>query len=195
MSNSSISSITGSTSIVEVAAAVIMRPDGQFLLTRRPDGKIYSGYWEFPGGKVEKNESLLHALDRELQEELGIQIRRADPWVTRVFTYAHATVRLHFFRVVEWEGRLIPRENQGLSWQWPHQVEVSPVLPANGPVFQALLLPPVYAITRATGMGIEPALKQIEQALQNGLKLLQIREKQMTKDLLREFSKQVLSLA
>ncbi|MEK7302837.1 MAG: NUDIX domain-containing protein, partial [Pseudomonadota bacterium] len=127
-----------------------MRPDGQFLLTRRPDGKIYSGYWEFPGGKVEKNESLLHALDRELQEELGIQIRRADPWVTRVFTYAHATVRLHFFRVVEWEGRLIPRENQGLSWQWPHQVEVSPVLPANGPVLQALLLPPVYAITRAT---------------------------------------------
>lgn len=195
MNHSSIPPIAESTSIVEVAAAVIMRPDGQFLLTRRPDGKICSGYWEFPGGKVEKNESLLHALDRELQEELGIQVRRAYPWMTRVFTYAHATVRLHFFRVVEWEGRLIPRENQGVSWQWPHQVEVSPVLAANGPVLQALLLPPVYAITRATEMGIEPALKQIEQALQNGLKLLQIREKQMTKDLLREFSKQVLSLA
>ena len=194
MNHSSIP-VTESTPIVEVVAAVITRPDGQFLLARRPDGKVYSGYWEFPGGKVEKNESLLHALDRELQEELGIQIRCAYPWVTRVFIYSHATVRLHFFRVVEWEGRLTAREKQGLFWQWPHHVEVSPVLPANGPILQALLLPPIYAITQATAIGIEPALKQIEQALQNGLKLLQIREKQMTKDLLREFSRQVLALA
>ena len=109
--------ITDSTPIVEVVAAVITRPDGQFLLTRRPAGKVYSGYWEFPGGKVEKNESLLHALERELWEELGIQLRHAYPWITRIFTYSHATVRLHFFRVVEWEGRPSPREKQGLFWQ------------------------------------------------------------------------------
>ena len=181
--------------IVEVVAAVILRPDGQFLLARRPGGKIYSGYWEFPGGKVEPNESLLHALERELWEELGIQVRNAYPWVTRVFTYSHATVRLHFFRVVEWEGKLLPREKRGLCWQQPHQVEVSPILPANGPILQALLLSPVYAITQATEIGIEPALKQIELALQNGLRLLQIREKQMAKDVLREFSMQVLALA
>lgn len=181
--------------IVEVVAAVIMRPDGQFLLTRRPGGKVYSGFWEFPGGKVEKNESLLHALERELWEELGIQIRHAYPWITRVFSYSHATVRLHFFRVVEWEGGLTPREKQRLFWQWPHQIEVFPVLPANGPILQALSLPPVYAITQAAEIGIELALKQIEQALQNGLRLLQIREKQMTKDLQREFSIQVLALA
>ena len=72
--------------VVEVVAAVILRPDGQFLLTQRPDGKIYSGYWEFPGGKVEPNESLLHALERELWEELGIHVRQAHPWITRVFT-------------------------------------------------------------------------------------------------------------
>lgn len=187
--------ITEPVSIVEVVAAVIMRPDGQFLLARRPAGKVYSGYWEFPGGKVEKNESLLHALERELWEELGIHVRHAYPWVTRVFTYSHATVRLHFFRVVEWEGALSSREEQGLFWQLPHQVEVSPILPANGPILQALLLPPVYAITHATEIGIEPALKQIEQALQNGLHLLQIREKQMAPDVLREFSRQVLVLA
>ncbi len=181
--------------IVEVVAAVILRSDGQFLLARRPGGKVYSGYWEFPGGKVEPNESLLHALERELWEELGIQVRNAYPWVTRVFTYSHATVRLHFFRVVAWEGKLLPREKQGLCWQQPHQVEVSPVLPANGPILQALLLPPVYAITRATEIGIEPALKQVEQALQNGLRLLQIREKKMAQDVLRAFSMQVLALA
>lgn len=187
--------ITEPVSIVEVVAAVIMRPDGQFLLARRPEGKVYSGYWEFPGGKVEKNESLLHALERELWEELGIHVRHAYPWVTRIFTYSHATVRLHFFRVVEWEGALSSREEQGLFWQLPHQVEVSPILPANGPILQALLLPPVYAITHATEIGIGPALKQIEQALQNGLHLLQIREKQMAPDVLREFSRQVLLLA
>ncbi|MBA3756410.1 MAG: Nudix family hydrolase, partial [Nitrosomonas sp.] len=126
--------------------------------------------------------------------ELGTQIRHAHPWITRVFTYSHATVRLHFFRVVEWEGGPSPREKQGLFWQWPHQVEVSPILPANGPILQALLLPPVYAITQAAEIGIEGALKQIEQALQNGLRLLQIREKHMAKDLLREFSMQVLAL-
>lgn len=181
--------------IVEVVAALILRPDGQFLLARRPEGKVYSGYWEFPGGKVEKNESLLHALERELWEELGIKVRNACPWVTRVFSYAHAKVRLHFFRVVEWEGSFLPRENQGFSWQLPYQVEVSPILPANGPILQALLLPTVYAITQASEIGIEPALKRIEQALQNGLRLLQIREKQMAKDVLREFSMQVLALA
>lgn len=194
MSNTSIP-LTESIPIVEVVAAVITRPDGQFLLTRRPGGKVYSGYWEFPGGKVEENESLLRALERELWEELGIQLRHAQPWITRIFTYAHATVRLHFFRVMEWEGSPSPRENQGLSWQWPQQIDVSPILPANGPILQALLLPPVYAITQATEIGIEPALKQIEQALQNGLRLLQIREKHMARDLLREFSTQVLALA
>ncbi len=187
--------IAASVPIVGVVAAVIFRPDGQFLLTRRPGGKVYSGYWEFPGGKVEKNESLLHALGRELWEELGIHVRHANPWVTRIYTSSHATVRLHFFRVMEWEGKLTPREKQGLFWQLPHQVEVSPLLPANGPILQSLLLPPVYAITQAMEIGIESALKQIEQALQNGLRLLQIREKHMAKDMLREFSIRVLALA
>ncbi len=181
--------------MVEVVAAVILRPDGQFLLTRRPGGKIYSGYWEFPGGKVESGESLFHTLERELWEELGIHVVHATPWITRIFPYAHATVRLHFFRVVEWKGQPTPREKQGLFWQSPQQVDVSPILPANGPILQVLSLPPVYAITRATEIGVAAALKQIEQALQNGLRLLQIREKHMSLDQLRAFAQQVLPLA
>lgn len=187
--------IAESAPIVEVVAAVILQPDGRFLLTQRPVGKVYSGYWEFPGGKVEPNESLLHALERELWEELGIHVRQAHPWIARVFSYSHATVRLHFFRVVEWEGQPSPREKQGLSWQSPQQVEVSPMLPANGPILQSLRLPPVYAITRAAETGIEAALQQIERALQNGLRLLQIREKHMPPDVLHDFAKTVLKLA
>ena len=193
--NHSATPIAESTPIVEVVAAVILQSDGRFLLTQRPVGKVYSGYWEFPGGKVEPNESLLHALERELWEELGIHVRQAHPWITRVFSYSHATVRLHFFRVVEWEGQPSPREKQGLSWQWPNLVEVSPMLPANGPILQSLRLPPVYAITRAAETGIEAALQHIKRALQNGLRLLQIREKHMPPDVLHDFAKTVLKLA
>ncbi|MDE2389536.1 MAG: Nudix family hydrolase [Betaproteobacteria bacterium] len=193
--NHTTASATESVPLVEVVAAVIVRPDGQFLLTRRPGGKVYSGYWEFPGGKVEPGESLFHALERELWEELGIHVVHATPWITHIFTYTHATVRLHFFRVVEWKGQPAPREKQGLFWQSPQRVDVSPILPANGPILQALSLPPVYAITRAAEIGVEVALQQIEQALQNGLRLLQIREKHMTPDRLRDFIHQVLPLA
>ncbi|MEK7791893.1 MAG: Nudix family hydrolase [Pseudomonadota bacterium] len=181
--------------VVDVAAAVIMRPDGSFLLTCRPEGKPYSGYWEFPGGKVEKNEIPLHALDRELQEELGIQVKQAYPWITRVFSYSHATVRLHFFKVTEWQGEPWAREYQALSWQFPHTVAVEPMLPANAPILRALLLPSVYAITHASELGTETSLIQIEQALQQGLRLIQIREKSMEKDRLRTFSEQVVSRA
>lgn len=181
--------------IVEVAAAVITRSDGAFLLARRPKGKPYSGYWEFPGGKVNPDEPLLHALRRELLEELGIYIKHAYPWITRVFTYPHATVRLSFYRVVAWHGDPRPCENQELSWQFANNAGVEPMLPANAPVLRALQLPPVYAITNASEWGPEVALAGIECALQKGLRLVQVREKGMTGKALGDFTNQVVSLA
>ncbi len=171
-----------STPFVEVAAAVIIRPDDHFLLTSRPEGRPYAGYWEFPGGKIEAGESALQALDRELQEELGIQIKQAYPWITRVFTYAHATVRLHFYRVVDWYGEPFGRENQLLSWQTVDNLSVTPLLPANFPVMRGLALPSVYAITNASELGEEAMLHKLEHALQQGLKFLQIREKTLASD-------------
>ena len=76
---------------VEVSAAVLQRPDGSFLLAQRPADKIWAGYWEFPGGKIEPGETPRHALVRELHEELGITVETAYPWLTRVFSYPHAT--------------------------------------------------------------------------------------------------------
>jgi 8-oxo-dGTP diphosphatase len=89
---------------LDVAAAVIQRPDGAFLLARRPAGKVYAGYWEFPGGKIEAGEPAAEALARELREELGIEPRTAYPWLTREYVYPHAAVRLHFFRVTACHG-------------------------------------------------------------------------------------------
>ena len=181
--------------IVEVAVAVITRPDGSFLLARRPEGKPYAGYWEFPGGKVKPGESLMQALRREVLEELGTYVEHAYPWITRTFTYPHATVRLCFFRVVEWHGEPHPHENQQLSWQFIDKIGVEPMLPANAPVSRALDLPPVYAITNAAELGTKVSLTQMEGALHNGLRLIQIREKEMARKALHVFASEVVALA
>mgnify|MGYP001618006036 CR=1 FL=1 len=180
---------------VEVAAAVITRPDGSFLLGQRPAGKVYAGYWEFPGGKIERGEQPLSALRRELHEELGIDIERAYPWLTRDYDYAHAAVRLRFFRVVEWSGALHGRESQRFVWQSPDAISVDPLLPANAPILRALQLPPMYAITRAAELGRAEFLRRLEQALARGLKLVQVREKQLDEKELGELAARVIELA
>lgn len=122
-------------SVVEVAVGVLVRPDGAFLLTSRPTGKAYAGYWEFPGGKLETGESVEQALQRELQEELGIQIGAAQPWKVEMVDYPHALVRLHFCKVFDWKGALQMREGQSYSWE-RLPVLVQPVLPGTVPVLQ-----------------------------------------------------------
>ncbi len=183
------------TKIVEVAAAVLQRPDGTFLLAQRPPDKIWAGYWEFPGGKVEPGETAYHALVRELHEELGIAVQTAYPWVTRVFTYPHATVRLNFFRVAAWSGELHPHEGQEFSWQRTSDVVVAPLLPANAPILHALSLPPLYAISNVQELGEEEFMLRLEAALHNGLRLVQLREKHLSRDELRDLALRVVALA
>ena len=162
---------------VQVVAAVIERPDGSFLLAQRPAGKVYAGWWEFPGGKVEEGEPNELALARELHEELGIDVRRAYPWITRVHIYEHATVMLHFFRVVEWSGEPKSREGQAFVWQRPDAPIVEPMLPAIGPVLASLALPLEYAITDAQTLGAAEQLARVEARMKDGLRLVQVRDK------------------
>jgi 8-oxo-dGTP diphosphatase len=121
--------------VTEVAVGVLLRPDGAFLLTSRPAGKVYEGYWEFPGGKVEAGESVEEALRRELQEEIGITIGAVHPWRIEVVDYPHALVRLNFCKVYEWTGDMHMHEGQSFAWeQLP--VQSKPVLPGTVPVLQ-----------------------------------------------------------
>jgi 8-oxo-dGTP diphosphatase len=182
------------TRVVDVAAAVIQKPDGTFLLAQRPQDKIWAGYWEFPGGKVEPGETPQHALVRELYEELGIEVVTAWPWVVRVFAYPHATVRLHFFRVTQWRGEPHPHEGQQFAWQSPARVDVAPLLPANAPVLHALQLPPLYAISNARELGVEEFLRRLQVALDHGLLLVQLREKQLAREELRGLAQRMLPL-
>jgi 8-oxo-dGTP diphosphatase len=164
--------------VVEVAAAVVERADGSFLLARRPPGKIYAGWWEFPGGKVHAGESAAQAIARELREELGLEVRRAYPWITREHAYAHAHVRLSFFRVTDWSGDPHPHENQAFAWQRLDAPMAAPMLPANAPVLASLALPLEYAVTDAQSWGIETLLERLERRLEEGLRLVQVRDKE-----------------
>jgi 8-oxo-dGTP diphosphatase len=191
------------TKIVEVAAAVLQRPDNSFLLAQRPPDKIWAGYWEFPGGKIEPGETPHHALVRELREELGITVITAYPWLTRVYTYPHATVRLNFFRVTAWSGELHPHEGQQFSWQPPslalprgerEQILVAPVLPANAPILRALSLPTLYAISNVAELGEAEFMHSLEDTLHKGLRLVQLREKNYSREELRALALKMLPL-
>jgi 8-oxo-dGTP diphosphatase len=123
--------------VVDVAVGVLIAPDGRFLLTSRPLGKVYAGYWEFPGGKLEAGESVEQALRRELQEEIGVTIGAAQVWRDSLVDYPHALVRLHFCKVFDWTGALQMREGQQYSWE-TLPVRCEPILPGTVPVLEWL---------------------------------------------------------
>jgi len=119
--------------LTQVAVGILIAPDGRYLLTSRPEGKAYAGYWEFPGGKLEVGESVEQALRRELQEEIGLTIGAVHRWRVQRVDYPHALVELHFCKVYEWTGLLQMREGQHYRWeQLP--VQCAPILPGTVPV-------------------------------------------------------------
>ncbi len=123
--------------LVQVAVGVLLQDDGAFLLTSRPPGKVYAGYWEFPGGKLEAGETVQQALARELHEEIGIAIEDCTLWKIERVDYPHALVQLNFCRVTRWRGELQMREGQSFAWQ-QLPVTVTPVLPGTLPVLRWL---------------------------------------------------------
>ena len=177
---------------IAVVAAVLQRPDGRFLLAQRPQGKVYAGYWEFPGGKVEPGETPLQALNRELHEELGIDVTAAYPWLIREFDYDHADVRLHFFRVRGWRGELHGRESQAFAWQRIDAIDVSPLLPANGPILSALAIPETYGITGFSASEQSRSLAAVDAALCRGLRLIQVRGKDWPSEAFAEYAREIV---
>ncbi len=123
--------------VTEVAVGVLIDAQGRFLLTSRPEGKVYAGYWEFPGGKLEAGESVEQALRRELTEEIGVCIGTAHAWKSQLVDYPHALVRLNFCKVFDWTGELQMHEGQQFRWE-RLPVQCTPVLPGTVPVLHWL---------------------------------------------------------
>ena len=181
--------------VLDVAVAVIQREDGRVLLAQRPAGKPWEGYWEFPGGKIESGEKADMALARELHEELGVDPDCVYPWVTQEYDYPEKRVRLHFYRVPTWHGQPHGREGQHMSWEDPAAIEIGPLLPANDRVLRALTLPSVYAISNVKKYGEAEFLQRLKAALEKGVRLVQLREHDMSPELLESFAHRVVTLA
>lgn len=164
--------------IVDVAAGVILRPDGTLLLGQRPVGKPWSGWWELPGGKLEPGETAAQALARELKEEIGIEVQHSRPWVTYVHAYPEKTVRLAFHQVTRWAGEPQGLESQALQWVTVADAhQVGDLLPATLPVLRWLSLPEQYGISSiGSPDGVQAFLQRLDVALGKGLRLVQLRE-------------------
>ncbi len=178
--------------LVNVAVAVVQRSDGRVLLAERPRGKLSGGFWEFPGGKFESSEDARRALVRELHEEIGVELDQAFPWMTYDHEYPDKRVRLHVFRVLAWHGTPHGREGQRISWEDPAALAVDPFLPANDKVLAALNLPAIYAITQADKYGVAGFMPRLAAALERGVQLIQVRERNMTPEQLTQFTRRVV---
>ena len=181
--------------LTRVAAAVLVRGDGDVLLAQRPAGKAYAGYWEFPGGKLETGETPRDALVRELHEELGLDVTRAAPWFVQRHDYPHADVELHIFRVFGWQGEPVGHDGQAFAWQAPGAIDVAPLLPANTRVLAALTLPAMYGISSADDLGEREFLARAQRAFGRGLRLAVVREKMWPAARLEPFAAAMLALA
>jgi 8-oxo-dGTP diphosphatase len=124
--------------VVDVTVGMLRRIDGAVLMTSRPAGKPYAGYWEFPGGKIEPGESAVQSLQRELREELDLHATTLSVAWQCDHVYPHAHVRLLFYWVTQWHGQARGLEGQQLVWVGLHEAWPYPVLPATVPLLEKI---------------------------------------------------------
>ncbi|MEM7020282.1 MAG: 8-oxo-dGTP diphosphatase MutT, partial [Pseudomonadota bacterium] len=157
-------------SFIHVVAGVVTNDQGDILLGLRHKKSHQGGLWEFPGGKLESNESPFQALQREFHEEIGIDIQTARPLIQIRHDYGDKQVLLDVWRALTWSGQAQGREGQQIQWCSPAALSDLSMPAANLPIVHAAQLPERYLITP------EPLdLTHLEQALQQGIRLVQLR--------------------
>ena len=179
---------------VNVSVAVLINTNHQVLLAQRPPSKPWEGWWEFPGGKIEKNETSVDALYREIYEEIGVKITQFEKWVTRSFTFRGNHITLHFFKVFKWEGKVTAKENQKLVWTYLQKPKVSPILPANLFIQKAFDIPKYYAITNLSETSKKVFFNRLQKKISDGLKMVQVREKNISYNEFKIFSREVIKV-
>ena len=182
---------------MHVMAAVMRDVDGRVLLAQRPAGKHLAGMWEFPGGKLEPGETPLEALARELHEELGITLQRAEPLIRVPCHYVERELLLDTWQTDQWEGIPQSLEGQALQWWLPALVDPAMLTPADRAILQAVRLPHRYQITptevRPDQRGVW--FERIGQAIEHGAKLVQLRLPLWPRELARGLAAALLPLA
>lgn len=159
---------------IHVAVAVIRGRDGRILLACRPDDKHMGGLWEFPGGKVEPNEDIGQALQRELKEELAIGFTGMKPLITIRHDYPGKTVLLDTWEVFGIKGEPVGNEGQPIRWVHPEELTELAFPPANTPIIAAARLPEQYMVTGQFEKEHE-LFDKVDKAVASGIKLIQFR--------------------
>ena len=160
---------------LHVAVAVLRNAEGKILLSRRRKGAHLEGLWEFPGGKLEAGESLSAALQREIKEELGIQVLTHRPLIQVSHSYPEKQVFLDVHLVNEWQGSATGMEGQQIAWVVAEEIDDDLLPPADRPIVTAIRLPSQYLITPPLIEDESIFLQQLEASLQQGVRLLQLR--------------------
>jgi 8-oxo-dGTP diphosphatase len=161
--------------LIHVAAGAIADAAGRVLVARRPDEVHQGGLWEFPGGKLHGGETPRQGLDRELAEELGIRVTAARPLIQVRHDYGDRHVLLDVHRVTGYEGIPEGREGQPLEWIAPEAMDPARFPAADRPIITALRLPTRYLITGPDAHDVDGFLARLQQALAQGLALVQLR--------------------
>ena len=123
---------------LSVAAGILRDSSGRILIAERLCDGPFNGLWEFPGGKIASDETSTQALNRELAEELGIEVTTSRSFMVLQHEYPDRTVDIEFFVVTSWKGEPAGLEGQGLRWLLPSDLNPNLLLPADIPVLEAL---------------------------------------------------------
>ncbi len=170
--------------MINVAIGVIINSQHQILLSQRNAKQHLGNLWEFPGGKLEAQETAQQALTRELYEELGIVVQQCRPLIQFIHHYPDLSVRLQVFKISHWQGQPQSREKQPLRWVAPEQLRDYPLPAANSPIINALHLPEIYAISDEPQQATLPdyITSLLQRIQQQQLSLLQLRAHSLTAD-------------
>ena len=125
--------------MVRVAAGIIRNEFRQIYLTQRLEGQDFAQALEFPGGKVEENETPEQALKREIEEEIGIHVLSAGLFEQFLFEYPTKVIHFYFYLIEQWVGEPFGREGQTGFWLEQQQLDASQFPPANAKLIQRLL--------------------------------------------------------
>lgn len=165
------------TEALHVAVGVVRDADGRILITQRAKHAHQGGLWEFPGGKLETDETVPQALQRELHEEVGIDVQTARPLIKIKHRYPDLHVLLDVWEVCHFAGVARPREGQAMRWVTPPQLSEHTFPSANIPIITATRLPDRYAILE--GHSTQQVLDHFSKIVANKVRLLQLRIKSL----------------
>ena len=179
--------------VLHVVAAVIRDSSNKVLIAKRPSDKHQGGKWEFPGGKLDKGESPLQALSRELDEELGIQLVDAQPLIQVQHDYPDKSIFLDVWNVTDFQGEAFGKEGQPIKWVESSDLKNYEFPDANMPIITAANLPDICLITPEPRHETD-FLKKLESALASGIRLVQFRAKELSNADYMDLARNAISL-